>query len=319
MKKNDSNQNPIEKDVWKGAAVGAILAGGVAKALTHDGKRAKGRFQRFLSARKWFVCTVIFLIVCVLATTFLLVGQFDQYFYRKAHDVEIDLLSEPGFNMDDGSGNLMFSTESEQKMFHASYTNADGSDFTVVSAKGDTVIAPGTQGEYTFRLNNPDDVEVLYSVTLDGLFSVEDTEHLIPILVRMKGRDGGYLIGSDQDWAYISELKAISDAGTLKGKTSRYYTIEWTWPYESGNDALDTMLGNGELSIDGAPLLKPEEDLDFILQIETNAMLPVEDRAPFTIFFERTLPILLIITIVLLLGALAAVVRYRYVDKKSKQ
>ena len=317
MKKRNSNE--IEKKVWEGATAGAIIAGSVAGALSHEGKRAKGRFQSFLSARKWFACTVIILVACVIATSFLLVGQFDQYFYRKAHDVEIDLLAEPGFEMDDGSGNVVFATESQQTVFKASYTSEDGKDFSVVSASGDTVVAPGTDGEYTFRLTNPDDIEVFYSVVLDGMFSIQDTEHLIPILVRMKGRDGQYLIGSDTDWEYISELKDISDAGTMKANTSYYYTIEWMWPFESGDDALDTMLGNGELVVDGSPVLQPGEDLDFVLQIETFAMLPAQDRAPFTIFFEASLPVLLIITIVLLLGALAAVIRYRYVDKKQKQ
>ena len=317
MKKTDSNNT--EKQVWKGATVGAILAGGVASALSRDGKRTKRRFQSFLAARKWFVCTVVFLIVCVIATTFLLVWQLDQYFYRKAHDIEIDLLSEPGFEIDDGSGNQAFSTVSTDSLFQASYTNADGSDFTVVSATGDDVIAPGTQGDYTFRLKNTADVELFYSFVLDGMFSIEGTDHLIPIKVRLKGNDGEYLIGAEDEWSAIADLKDISDAGTLKGNTSRYYTVEWLWPFESGNDALDTMLGNGELTLNGdTPALSPNEELEFSLQIETFSMLPVEDRAPFTIFFDTTLPILLIISLLLLLCALAAVIKYRSTDKRSK-
>lgn len=317
MKKSNSDQSSSK--IWGGATIGAILAGSVAGALSRGGALSKKRFQTLLLARKWFVFTIVFLVVCVLITSILLVGQLEQYFYHKEHDLDINLLSEPGFDMDDGSGNLMFSTESEQKMFHASYASADGSDFSVQSATGDPVVAPGTQGEYTFRINNPDDFDVFYSVTLDGLFSIEGTDHLIPIMVRMKGHDGEYLIGSDYHYEKISKLKSISDAGTLKGKSSRYYTLEWMWPYESGNDALDTMLGMGNLSLDNAPTLKPNEDLEFVLEVETNAMLPVQDRAPFTVFFQRALPILLIITVVLLLGALATVIRYRYVHKKSEQ
>lgn len=315
MKKSNSNQ--ASGKVWGGVTIGAILAGSVAGVLSRGGELSKKRFQKHLLARKWFVFTIVFLVVCVLITSFLLAGQLDQYFYRKEHDLDINLLSEPGFDMDDGSGNLMFSTESEQKMFHASYASADGSDFSVQSATGDPVVAPGTQGKYTFRINNPDEFEVFYSVKLDGIFSIEGTDHLIPIMVRMKGHDGEYLIGSDYHYEKISKLRSISDAGTLKGKTSRYYTLEWMWPYESGDDALDTMLGTGNFGFENAPTLKPNEDLEFVLQIETHAMLPVPDQAPFTVFFQRALPVLLIITVILLLGALAAVIRYRYIHKKS--
>lgn len=317
MKKTDSHQT--EKKVWTGATVGAILAGGVAGVLSRDKKRNKRRMQSFLSARKWFIFAVVFLVICVLATTFLLIGQLDQYLYKKEHNIEIDLMAEPGFQMDDGSGNMAFSTVTQDPIFHASYTGADGETLTVVSADGDAVVAPGTQGEYVFRIKNTDELPVIYSVVLDGFFSIENTEHLIPILVRMKGNEGDYLIGSESEWSPISELKNISDAGTLKGKTSRYYTIEWMWPYESGNDALDTMLGNGTLNIEGAPTLAPDDNLEFSIQIETLAMLPVEDRAPFTVFFDRALPILLAVSILLLITALVMVFKYRYDDKKSKQ
>ena len=317
MKKSNSNQTSGK--AWTHAVFGAILAGSVAGALSRGGALSKKRFQTLLLARKWFVFTIVFLVVCVLITSILLVGQLEQYFYHKEHDLDINLLSEPGFDMDDGSGNLMFSTESEQQLFQAFYASADGSDFSVQSATGAPVVAPGTQGEYTFRINNPDDFDVFYSVTLDGLFSIEGTDHLIPIVVRMKGHDGEYLIGSDYHWEKISKLKSISDAGTLKGKSSRYYTLEWTWPYESDNDELDTMLGMGNFSLGDASTLKPNEVLEFTLQVETNAMLPVQDRAPFTVFFQRALPVLLIVTVILLLGALAAVIRYRCVHKKTMQ
>ncbi len=315
MKKTDSNQTG--KKVWRSATVGAILAGGVAGILSRNKKRNKRHERSFLSARKWFIFTVVFLVICVIATTFLLIGQLDQYLYKKETNIEIDLLAEPGFEMDDGSGNMAFSTVSQDPIFHAFYTGEDGETLTVVSADGDAVVAPGTSGEYVFRIRNTDKIPVIYSVVLDGFFSIEDTEHLIPILVRMKGNEGDYLIGSETEWSPISKLKNISDAGTLKGKTSRYYTIEWMWPFESGNDALDTMLGNGDLKVDGAPTLGPDEDLEFSIQIETLAMLPVEDRSTFTIFFERSLPILLALAIVLLITALVMVFKYRYSDKRS--
>ncbi len=319
MKQRDTKKSK-EKDthIWKLTTLGAILAGGTAAALTHDGKRQRGRFAAFLASRKWFVCAVVFLAICVLATSFLLVGQLDQYLYRKEHDIEIDLLSEPGFEMDDGSGNMIFSTTSVDSLFQASYTNDDGSNLTVVSSKGDDVIAPGTQGEYTFRLKNTEDVELYYSFVIDGLLSVENAEHLIPVQVRLKGADGEYLIGSDDEWEDIINLHDISDAGTLKGNSSRYYSLEWQWPFDCGDDAFDTMLGNGELILDGSPEATFGQEINFSLQIETFSMLPVEDRSPFTIFFDRALPALLIVSLCLLILALVAVIKYRTTDKRAK-
>jgi hypothetical protein len=319
MKNTDNNRSKqAENQIWKGATVGAILAGSTAAALTNDGKRQNGRFRSFLASRKWFVCAVVFLVVCVLATSFLLVGQFDQYLYRKEHDIEIDLLSEPGFEMDDGSGNMVFSTTSVDSLFQASYTGGEDSNVTVLSSKGDDVIAPGTQGEYTFRLKNTEDVELYYSFVIDGLLSVENSEHLIPVQVRLKGAEGDYLIGSDDAWEDIVNLHDISDAGTLKGNSSRYYTLEWQWPFERGNDVFDTMLGNGELTLDGSPDATFGQEINFSLQIETFSMLPVEDRTPFTIFFDRALPVLLIVSLCLLLFTLVAVIKYRTTDKRAK-
>lgn len=316
MKHTNSQKN--ERKGWKGFTAGAILAGSVANVLFHNSKSADTRMRSAWAARKWFIIAVILLVICVFATTFLLIGQLDQYLYKKEHNLEIDLLAQPGFVMDDGSGNKAFSTESEQSLFQATYMGADGTTLMVASSDGMDVIAPGTSGEYVFSIKNTDKTPVIYSVVLDGFFGIETTGNMLPISVRMKGSDGTYLIGSETLWSPISELKSISDAGTLKGNTARYYTIEWMWPFESGNDALDTMLGNGDLYVDGIPALGPGDDLMFTLQIETLAMLPVEDRAPFTVFFDNALPWLLSIAIVLLIAALVMVFKYRYEDKKSK-
>ena len=313
----NTNSQPTEKKVWAGATAGAILAGSAASLFKRAKNNSQQKSKMLLSVRKWFIFSVIFLIVCVLITTFLLIGHLDQYLYIKEHNIEIDLLSEPGFVMDDGSGNMAFSTESTDTLFQAAYVGADGQTMTVVSADGSDVVAPGTGGEYVFRIKNTEKAPTIYSVVLDGFFSVENREHLIPIRVRMKGNDGTYLIGSETEWTPISELKSISDAGTLKGRASRCYTIEWMWPYESGNDKLDTMLGNGELEGIDLPALSEDEDLSFSIKIETLAMLPVDDRAPFTAFFDGAFPILSVVCVALLVTTLVIIFKYRSVDRKT--
>ncbi len=321
MKKTDSNQqnqNPNKKKIWLWATVGAILAGSVANVLVHDNRRAKHRWQRFLSTRKWFVCTVILLIVCVMFTTFLLIGQLDRFLYRKKTDVEIDLLATPSIEMNDESGNKAFSSVTADSMFQATYAGTDGKTPVVISSDGKSVIAPGTSGEYVFELENTGDVPLVYSVTLDGFFSVENSDSILPICVRMKGQEGDYLIGSDTSWEPLAKLNNISDAGTLKERASRYYTIEWMWSFDGSNNTLDTMLGNGTLDEGKHGTLEHDENLDFTLQIETLAMMPVEDRTPMTLFFDRAFPILLAVSLVLLIGTLVAVFKYRRTDEDSK-
>ena len=302
---------------WKGATTGAILVGTAMAALSTRRARLKERLQKLVSAKRWFVATICILSVCALATSLLLAGQLGNYLYYRNYDLEVDLLQSNGFTTDDGEGNQLFSTESEAQLFHASYSGADGQGYSVVSAKGDSVIAPGTSGEYNVRLRNTEDVAVYYSVLLGGYLSDEDSNLPIPILVRMKGADGDYILGSENVWVPIQELRGVTDAGSLKANQSRIYTLEWKWPFENGNDAYDTLLGNGGYTVDGNPI--EAGTVDFVLQLETMSMLPVDQRSPLQATFDRMFPALLLCSLALLISAIVVVIRYRRSDKRAHE
>lgn len=319
MSKDPKRKDPNSKDsqLWKGATAGAILVGSALAAFSIRGSRFKANLKKFLSAKRWFIATLCILLVCVLATSLLLAGQLGNYLYYRNYDMDVDLLQENGFTADDGEGNQLFSTKSEAQLFHASYSSADGEGYSVVSATGDSVIAPGTSGEYTVRLRNTEDVAVYYSVVLGGYLSEKDSGLPIPILVRMKGASGNYLVGGEDTWVPIEALKDVTDAGSLKANQSRLYTLEWKWPFESGDDAYDTLLGNGGHTTDGA--LLETGTVDFVLELETMSMLPVDQRSPLQATFDRLFPVLLLISLILLITAVVTVIRYRRADKRAHE
>ena len=114
---------------------------------------------------------------------------------------------------------------------------------TVRSGDGDEVVAPGTMRNYNFALMNTKnaslDYELYITATVEGL---EDTENF-PVLGRMKGPDK-WVIGKGGKYVPILKMPKRADTGVLAGGNIATYTFGWKWPFESGNDELDTMLGN---------------------------------------------------------------------------
>jgi len=53
-----------------------------------------------------------------------------------------------------------------------------------------------------------------------------------------------HVAGSEESWADILELHAIQDQRSLHVNRYDSYTLDWRWPFESGDDAYDTWLGN---------------------------------------------------------------------------
>lgn len=131
-------------------------------------------------------------------------------------------------------------------IFSASYVNGKG-EATVVSSNGDKIVAPGTDGFYKFSFKNIGNMAIDYKCTVTLSFEAKgaqfDIEDL-PIMVRMKDYQGNYIIGDGEKWEPVSVLETYTDGHTIGKNSYIYYTIEWCWPYESGNDRLDTLLGN---------------------------------------------------------------------------
>ena len=162
----------------------------------------------------------------------------------------------PGFEASDD--NTVWSTNTQVEIFRISYVNGE-QVITVNSDNGDKVIAPGTENSYTFKLKNTGNVALDYTVEIDAYFAPADI--VIPITGRLNRYDGTWVVGGRDEYIAVPVLDAAEDKGTLGAGKYTYYTLDWLWPFESGNDELDTMLGN----------LATEQDLTFTIVIKTTA------------------------------------------------
>lgn len=148
-------------------------------------------------------------------------------------------------------------TETRVDIFKIAYEN--GEAVVTVDGMGDKVIAPGTGNEYTFYLKNTGNVMLDYTLEIEAFFT-PDTQP-IPVEARLRGYDGTYLLGAEDTWADVLELNQVKDEASISVNRYAYYTLEWEWPYESGDDAYDTFLGN----------MAVNEDLTLTIVIRTVA------------------------------------------------
>ena len=162
----------------------------------------------------------------------------------------------PGFEESDEK--TVWSTETQVEIFRVSYVNGE-QVITVNSDNGEKVIAPGTENSYTFKLKNTGNVALDYTVEVDAYFTPADIP--IPVTGRVNRYDGEWIVGNKDVYANVSALNSAEDKATLGAGKYTYYTLDWLWPFESGNDARDTILGN----------LAVDQDLLFTIVIKTSA------------------------------------------------
>ena len=162
----------------------------------------------------------------------------------------------PGFEASDDK--TVWSTNTQVEIFKVSYENGE-QIITVKSDNGDKVIAPGTQNSYTFKLKNTGNVALNYTVELEAYITPADIT--IPITGRLNRYDGKWVVGGQDEYVTVSVLDTAKDNSTLGAGKYTYYTLDWLWPFESGDDELDTLLGN----------LAAEQDLTFTIVIKTTA------------------------------------------------
>lgn len=137
-------------------------------------------------------------------------------------------------------GKQVWSTKTAVDIFRAEYKSADG-EVTVQSEEGSKVIAPGTEGNYTFQLRNSSAYKAEYKVWIEAKLSDETMNE--PIQSRMSGK-GKWLLGGSESWKKALDLNGVSQSGTLAAGKTADYTIYWHWPYEQGMDETDTHLGD---------------------------------------------------------------------------
>lgn len=167
----------------------------------------------------------------------------------------------PGFEVSDDKS--VWTNDTEVEIFRVSYENGE-KVVTVHSSDGDKLIAPGTENSYTFKLKNTGNVALDYTVDVDAYFTPADLK--IPVVARINRYDGKWIVGGREEYADIPTLSAAEDKAVLGAGKYTYYTLDWMWPFESGNDELDTYLGN----------LATEEDLTFTIVIKTTASANVD-------------------------------------------
>ena len=170
----------------------------------------------------------------------------------------------PGFQVEDE--NTVWEGQTDVEIFRVSYENGEG-QITVQSGKGDKVIAPGTENEYSFTLHNTGDVPLDYTLEMEAYFS--DGEKMIPVVARVVDYKGKYLVGSADSFADVLELNSVREQGSLSAGYIAPYTLQWQWPFE-GDDDYDTWLGN----------LAVEEDITLTIVIRTSAEYGGEGGKP---------------------------------------
>lgn len=163
----------------------------------------------------------------------------------------------PGFEVYDD--NTVWSTNTDIEIFRISYENGE-QKITVNSSDGDKLIAPGTENSYVFKLKNTGNVPLKYSVQVNA--KIEPAGITIPVTARLSRHDGKWITGNGTN-AYVNapNLDLAEDEATIGAGKFAYYTLDWQWPFETGNDERDTLLGN----------MAVDEDLTFTIEIITHA------------------------------------------------
>lgn len=144
----------------------------------------------------------------------------------------------PYFHAEDDK--QVWNTETSVDIFQKSYSGQDG-NVTVKSGDSEKVIAPGTDGSYTFTLKNTGKKGADYKVWIET--SISSGLRKASLQTRLTGKDG-WLLGGSDSWTPLAELDGAAEESHLEAGKSAAYTISWQWPYEQEEDALDTSLGN---------------------------------------------------------------------------
>ena len=182
----------------------------------------------------------ILLILAAILATFSIVGN--QVTERTKQYIDKNISFSPVEVEYDEAGNEVFHKVESFEVFKAFYDETG--EVTVASSSGlDTnIIAPGTSNEVYFKVDNTTKRVFYYSVVMNAVFSNSEVE--LPINVSLRRYDGVYVYGSPDSEQLVGEFKNIKDEYALKPDRYSYYTFEWEWPFEGGNDELDTLLGN---------------------------------------------------------------------------
>jgi len=171
----------------------------------------------------------------------------------------------PGFEASDGK--QVWEQDTQVDIFRISYSEDGSEEITIKSNNGDKLIAPGSENSYTFKLKNTGDIAMDYELTVEAYVTPE--EIYIPVEARIIRNDQTWVTGSGADYESISELDGTKDKYTLGAGRYSLYTLDWTWPFETGNDEWDTFLGNEAV----------KQDITLTIKIHTAATVSDDPNA----------------------------------------
>lgn len=126
-----------------------------------------------------------------------------------------------GFDVTDAE--QVWTTDTVIELFKVSYKNANG-EITVKSAGNDKVLAPGTDGSYTFDLKNTAKKAADYKVWVEATISSNITG--MPLQTKMSGQNG-WLLGSKDTWKDAKALDGISTIEHIEAGKTAEYKIYW--------------------------------------------------------------------------------------------
>ena len=114
----------------------------------------------------------------------------------------------------------------------------------------DSSIKPGSKGEYQFVLKNPHSYTLRYQFDIKEIFNGEEISNF-PMLYKIK-MNNMYIVNEyiPYDTWVNGESLQFANLDISSSSTQRF-TLEWYWPFENGNDTLDTYFGqtSGEYSL----------------------------------------------------------------------
>lgn len=234
--------------------------------------------QQSNKKQKWIIMLIIFLLISVTITTIIYFDCIRNYL--PSDEGAIDILDTDNDNDNNDTNNDNdYSNQDEfipnpdiqglddqgiwkknvnVEIFRISYENGEAK-VTVLSDRGDKVIAPGTENSYMFKLKNTGNVVLDYELDINAYVNRGDIT--IPVIARVNRYDGEWIVGGAEEWVDVPTLDSTTDKHTLGIGRFSWYTLDWKWPYESGDDDFDTYLGN----------LAVSEDITFTIVIETVA------------------------------------------------
>ena len=196
--------------------------------------------------------------------------------------------------LDDRAVSIKADSIEKLDVFSMQYQN-DAGDIIIKGHDGDKVLAPGAKVEYTLRVRNVDKIALDYSLAPNVEFT---SDYELPILVRLIGPDEQYLVGDAKTWAKVNELENVSIAETLLKGESAEYIFQWQWPFESGDDHYDTLLGS----------MTEEHDIGLSIDFDLKSSANTNAKNNGGVFGEYTGIIILIVLFAILV--IAAIVMF---------